>query len=129
MKKIIKSHAPSVIFAFMVAFVLLYQHDALSVERTDNYKIYVRAEQAYENCCRHGKPHDLSFLPKDLLSADGKPMYPLKMDNSGILTCELRTLPGTTPSVMNYLFPPFSPCEITVCEIDAVRQNRDDEKK
>ena len=129
MKKIIKSHAPSVIFAFMVTFVLLYQHDALSVERTDNYKIYVRAEQAYENCCRHGKPHDLSFLPKDLLSAEGKPMYPLKIDNSGSLTCELRTLPGTTPSVMNYLFPPFSPCEITVCEIDAVRQNRDDEKK
>ena len=129
MKKIIKSHAPSVIFAFMVAFVLLYQHDALSVERTYNYKVYHRAKQAYEDCCRHGKPHDLSFLPKDLLSADGKPMYPLKIDNSGSLTCELRTLPGTTPSVMNYLFPPFSPCEITVCEIDAVRQNRDDEKK
>ena len=120
MKEIIKSHAPSVIFAFMVAFVLLYQHDALSVERTYNYKVYHRAKQAYEDCCRHGKPHDLSFLPKDLLSADGKPIYPLEIDHRGDLTCELRTIPGTTPSVINYLFPPFSPCKISVCKIDAI---------
>ena len=117
------------IVAVMVPFVLQYWHDSLSVERTHNYEIYLRAKQAYEDCCCHGKPHDLSFLPEDLLSADGKPMYPLKIDNSGRLTCELRTIPGTTPSVINYLFPTSSPYEISVCEIDAVRQNRDDEKK
>ena len=130
MKEIIKSHAPSVIFAFMVAFVLLYRHDSLSVERTYNYKVYHRAKQAYEDCCRHGKPHDLSFLPEDLLSADGKPVYPLKIDNSGSLTCELRTIPGTTPSVINYLFPTSSPYEISVCKIDAVsleKEKGDDE--
>lgn len=129
MKEIIKSLAPPMIVAVMVPFVLQYRHDSLSVERTHNYEIYLRARQAYEDCCRRGKPHDLSFLPEDLLSADGKPMYPLKIDNSGSLTCELRTIPGTTPSVINYLFPTSSPYEISVCEIDAVRQNRDDEKK
>lgn len=135
MKEIIKSHAPSVIFAFMVAFVLLYRHDSLSVERTYNYKVYHRAKQAYEDCCRHGKPHDLSFLPKDLLSADGKPIYPLEIDHRGDLTCELRTIPGTTPSVINYLFPPFSPCKISVCKIDAMSlekekgDDEDDEKR
>ena len=132
MKEIIKSLAPPMIVAVMVPFVLQYRHDSLSVERTHNYEIYLRARQAYEDCCRRGKPHDLSFLPEDLLSADGKPMYPLKIDNSGSLTCELRTIPGTTPSVINYLFPTSSPYEISVCEIDAVslgKEKRDDEKK
>ena len=132
MKEIIKSFVPPIIVAVMVPFVLQYRHDSLSVERTHNYEIYLRAKQAYEDCCRHGKPHDLSFLPKDLLSADGKPMYPLKIDNSGRLTCELRTVPGTTPSVINYLFPTSSPYEISVCEIDAVsleKEKGEDEKK
>ena len=130
MKKIIRFFSPSMIVAVMVPLVLLYQNDSLSVERTYNYEVYLRAKQAYEDCRRHGKPHDLSFLPKDLLSADGKPMHPLEIDHRGSLTCELRTLPGTTPSVINYLFPPFSPCKISVCEIDAMsleKEKGDDE--
>ena len=135
MKEIIKFLAPPMIVAVMVPLVLLYRNDSLSVERTHNYEVYLRAKQAYEDCCRHGKPHDLSFLPEDLLSADGKPVYPLKIDNSGSLTCELRTIPGTTPSVINYLFPTSSPYEISVCKIDAVSlekekgNDEDDEKR
>ena len=135
MKKIIRFFSPSMIVAVMVPLVLLYQNDSLSVERTYNYEVYLRAKQAYEDCCRHGKPHDLSFLPKDLLSADGKPIYPLEIDHRGDLTCELRTIPGTTPSVINYLFPTSSPYEISVCKIDAVSlekekgDDEDDEKR
>ncbi len=133
MKKIIKFLVPPVIFGFVVAFVISYEDDRLSVEETDNYKIFLKAKQAYEDYCSYNnsEPCDFSFLPKQMLSGNGRPVYPLEVDvydGEIDLCCELRMIPGTTPSVGNYLFPPYGPCKILVCKLkknDAAPQGSD----
>ena len=106
------------LYSLICFCILNYRNDSLSVEATENYKIYLEAKQAYETNVHNGLSNGFSFLPKKLLDQKGEPMYPLHVSEDGTyLTCELKMPPGTTPSVFNYFFPPFSPCKIVVCDL------------
>lgn len=119
MKIFKKICSPCVISFFLVFFGMQYENESLSVEATENYKIYLAAKQAYEAHEHEALTDVSSFLPKELLDQNGKPKYPLEMSEDGTcLTCELKMPPGTTPSVSNYLFPPFSPFNIIVCDLN-----------
>lgn len=109
--------------AVVGAVVISIQHEALSVERTEAFAVYQKAGLAYlDHTLRHGEPTDFSFLPRELKDAAGNPLPPLSVSEEGTLTCELRCPPGTPPSIGNYLFPPHSPCHISIGDIVTPRQ-------
>lgn len=112
---------PYVAIGAAIYFVLSYRNEVLSVEITDNNKIYLAAKQVCDEAmARSELSYECSFIPNDLLDQNGNPKYPLKISKDGnYLTGELRTLSGTTPSVIKYFSPPHDVhVNVEVCKLN-----------
>ena len=96
---------PSLI-GIIIGSLLNYPYEFLKVEHTDEYKIYLKALEEYENYVKkyNKAPDGVEYLSEDLLALVGKRGSPLEyVPERRILVCRMRYLDGSRVSFFDYL--------------------------
>ncbi len=124
MKKLLTKYLSYFIIGMIVSIALNFPIDKLSIENSENFCIYKESKHCYSEYIDENKscPKNFDFLPEQIRNKINTDDYPLIYDNNNnMLSCVVRAPLNTTPSILNYIFPPTP---LIVLEIGHVKNTK-----